>query len=395
MSNVTQLFKNVNIFRSADQPVINKGFIVVNNGKVAAIGNDLTSIQTHVDHEIDLHKQWIIPGIIDAHVHLLMNPEDPNANGRDPRLRQEDPIISSLRAVKHLKQFLRSGITYIRDAGGPTLANIAVRTCIRSEIVEGPGMITCGRTITITGGHAKQWGITADGVDEVRKAARTLILAGADLLKVTADGDTSARYMLSYDDIRTVVEQAHRAGKKVMAHTSRIAGIRDAVYAGVDSIEHAAELYQDDEVIKEMVKRGTYLVPTLTAYQSIISYEESKGHQAQRMYKPLANEIKSLQRAYHVGIPVAIGTDSGTIWNRHGQATIREIKLIADSGISPVDVLNSATKVGAQLLGIDDKYGSLEKGKFADFVVLNDSPLNNIDTLFHPVQVYKTGRLVN
>ena len=387
------LLKGAGVVKATDEPPLEQGSLLIRDGRIVAVGPERA---IHPDPEteiIDLTGKWIIPGLIDAHVHIQMNPLDPNANNRV--VPAGDPFPLAIRSVGYMKEYLKAGVTYIRDAGGPYLVNVAVRQCVRDGIIEGPGMITCGRTITITGGHAKQWGLIADGIDEVRKAARSLIASGVDVLKVTASGRMDNDYRLSKEEIATVVSVAKSANKQTMAHTGDVKGIKDCVSAGIRTIEHASEL--DDEVIEAMLERKTFIVPTLTAYYFNSKYESELGHQkvADHLLDFLEMESKSLEKAYKAGVPVAVGTDAGTIWNFHGKSTAVEIQLLIRAGMSPVDALIAATRTGAQVLGVDRECGTLEVGKRADLVVLNENPLVKTKTLLSPFRVYQNGKEVS
>lgn len=387
-------FRGAGIIRSNGRPVIQNGGLFIQNGKIVSVGPADSFIPPADAEAIDVSGKWIMPGLIDAHVHVLMNPEDPDANGRNANIAAENPYVSVIRAVEHLKKYLKAGVTFIRDAGYSNYSNIALRRCLEAGEIEGPGMITCGRTITITGGHAGQWGLIADSPGEVLKAARTLVAAGADVIKVTASDRPDTEYMLDRENIAVAVRVAHEARKKTMAHATSLVGIKNAVYAGIDSIEHATEL--DDEAIEAMLKRGTCIVPTLTAYSKIEKQERSSGRELDRTVglERLAKETASLMKAYRAGVLIAAGTDSGTVWNDHGVSTASAIELMAEAGMEPLDVLTSATRIGARVLGIENSYGTLESGKFADFIILAENPLERIETLRRPEQVFKTGQRV-
>lgn len=388
------LLKGANIIKATDEPVLERGSLLIRDGRILSIGPEKTVLPDPETEIADMTGKWIIPGMIDAHVHIQMNPLDPNANNRV--VPAGDPYPLAIRSVGYMRDYLKAGVTYIRDAGGPYLVNVAVRQCVRDGTIAGPGMITCGRTITITGGHAKQWGVIADGVDEVRKAARGLVASGADVLKVTASGGMTDDYRLSREEIAAVVSVAASARKRTMAHTGDLNGIRDAVYAGINSIEHASRL--DDEVIEAMLERKTFIVPTLTAYYYIAKHaEEALGDPkaADRSRKFLEMESHSMAKAYKAGVPIAVGTDAGTIWNLHGKSTAVEIQLLIRGGMSAMDAILSATRTGARVLGIDQEYGTLEAGKRADLVVLNENPLEKTETLLSPFRVYKSGIAVS
>jgi len=279
--------------------------------------------------------------------------------------------------------------------------DIDLRNARSKGLIQGAEFHAAGRSITMTGGHGWMFGRQVDGCDEARKAVREQLKAGADVIKIIATGGVMTAGVepgapqLSYEEIAVIVEEANKAGRKTASHAQGSTGILNSVRAGISSIEHG--IYLTDEIIELMLKQGTYLVPTLLAPTAIFKGGVAAGIPAFAVEKTgriLDTHIASFQKAYRAGVKIAMGPDTGTPLNSACDTAV-EVKLMVDNGMSTIDAIQSSTVNAADLLGISSRYGSLEKGKAADFLILGANPLENIEALRNNLQcVYKLGKLV-
>jgi imidazolonepropionase-like amidohydrolase len=272
--------------------------------------------------------------------------------------------------------------------GAPHGIDLGLRQAIASGLIPGPRMLVSGRLICMTGGHGWQIGMEANGPDEVRKAAREQIKAGADVVKLMATGGVMTPGVLpgseqfTEDEMRAGIEEAHKAGKKTATHAMGTRGILNALRAGIDSIEHG--VYLNEEAVALMVERKVPFIPTISALYHI----ETKGVAAgipdyavekTLMVKP--HHLESIRMAREAGVLVAAGTDAGTPFNLHGE-NLGEIKLLVDyGGFSPMAAIEAGTRVSARVLGLENELGTVEAGKIADLILVAGNPLDNIDIL--------------
>jgi imidazolonepropionase-like amidohydrolase len=370
-----------------------KTTIIFDEKEIIAIG-DVNSLA--VDIEIDGEGLTCLPGLMDCHVHLTMD------GVADPfrELISDSEADGSFRAVRNAQNQLYSGVITVRNVGANHNIDIALRNAIEKGIIEGPRILASGKPIVMTGGHGYPMAIEADGVDEVRKAARTQLKAGADLLKLMAtggvmtDGVDPNSPQLSEEELRCACTEASNAGKTTAAHAQGLAGIKNAIRAGITTIEHG--IYLDDEAIEMMVEKGTYLVPTLAAPYFIDKHGLQEGvpiHAVKKNQEVMEHHKQSFRRAIEAGVKIAAGTDAGTPFNRHGDYPT-ELELMVEYGMSPIEAFRSATIIPAQAMRISEKTGSLEECKLADLVLVKGNPFENMSDVRNVVYVFKEGKCV-
>ena len=395
-----RLFKNAKVFDGCGQ-VIASGWMLVDGDKIAGVGPMDRIPETESGLEItDLSGQTLLPGLIDGHVHICLegSPDPLKTAG------EQNEVQLSLLTAGHAARTLAAGFTTVRDLGGPNFVNIAVRNAIRSGHIPGPRIICAGQNICMTGGHGWRIGREADGPDEIRRAVREQAKAGADLVKFMATGGVltevgkPGQVQLTGEELKTGIDEAHRAGLKTSTHAKGLEGIKNAVRAGIDTIEHGDML--DDEVIEQIIEKGIYVVPTLTAGANIIAEGTEGGvpeWAVEKARRTRPERLEILRKAKSAGINIGYGTDAGTPFNYHGKNAAEFIHLINEVGFSPLEVLALATSANADMLGLGHTIGRLAKGFSADFIVVKGDPasdpvvlidLNNIKS------VYQNGRKV-
>ncbi len=356
---------------------------------------------------IDLSDKFVLPGLIDLHVHLLgqLGPES-----RTEAL-TVTTSLKALRGAAHARRTLRAGFTTVRDLGGDPEAIYALRIAIAEGIVPGPWIVAAGSSLAATGGHGDVDGVKAelltlwtpeticDGPYECRRATRHAIKYGADWIKVTATGGvlsdtaTGTDQQMTDDELAEIVATAHALGRKVAAHAHGADGINAALRAGVDSIDHGTFL--NDESIRLFKDTGAYLVPTLMPGHFVPATMEGNPFFTDaikaKAYAAASASKDSLGRAYRAGVKIAFGTDSGV--TPHGD-NAAEFRLLVAAGMRPADAIRAATAAAAELLGLSDSLGTIEPGKIADLVAVDGNPLADIGALEQIALVIKDGAIV-
>lgn len=359
--------------------------------------------------EIDLQGKTLLPGFIDAHVHLTFTPPPNFAQGMVDDIRNHD-ADRALGGVANAWATLSAGFTTVRNVGG-TFADRALRDAIVDGTVPGPRMLVANHAITISGGHCDDTNTlhpdvmpdaqdyragVADGVDEVRKAVRYQIKHGADVIKVCAtggvmsQGDAVGSPQLDSAELAMAVEEAVRADKRVAAHAHGNLGIREAIEAGVHSIEHGSIL--DEPTIRMMKSRGTYLVPTLSAAEHVVRAADrgKLSEESAAKAREIAPKMRSsFGLAYSRGVKIALGSDAGVF--AHGKNG-HEFTLMVEEGMTPRDAIVAGTSSAADLLGLTN-VGRIVEGAAADLVVVEGDPLADIKTVESPLIVIKGGTI--
>jgi len=357
--------------------------------------------------EIDAQGGFILPGLIDTHVHLMFE-------GYDILKMINTPFsLNFYQAIDYMRRTVEAGVTTVRDAAG---ADLGVKTAVEQGLVLGPRMQISVNALGITSGHGDGWlpsgvDITlpaypgcpdglCDGVDDVRRKVREMLRAGAEVIKVCTTGgvlsptDHPDFTQFSLEELKVIVEEAaFRRGTRVMAHASGREGIKNAIRAGIHSIEHGDQL--DDEAIEMMLENGTFLVPTLLATIGILEAADSMPEWGLRKIHEAADiHRESMARAHKAGVRIAMGTDAGV--GPHG-TNLRELGLMCDIGMTPMEAIVATTKVAAECIGWEDRIGTLEAEKLADVVVSQTDPLADIRSLENVdnvLIVIKDGQIV-
>lgn len=342
---------------------------------------------------VDLRGKYLAPGLIDAHCHITTSGDLVEVElAHDPRVR-------ILRAAHNARLTLLAGITTIRDTCGLDDSDILLREAVRAGATPGPDIVACGRMITMTGGHGWFYGQEVDGPDAVRRAVRERIKVRADWVKFMAsggfaeEGEQPGSSQLDPDELTAGVHEANKAGRKTCAHAHGAASIKNALHAGVDSIEHAS--FMDREAIELLRARDAWIVPTFSIYYKM--KETGASHHLPPYVVELARrawdlKVERFVEAYRAGVHVAAGSDNGSPAAAHPDIAT-ELEIFVRVGLSPYEALRAATLDAARLLGLEHEIGTVEAGKRADLVVLADNPLSDISAVRRVEGVIKNGRV--
>jgi imidazolonepropionase-like amidohydrolase len=378
--------------------VLNAQTLVVSGDRIVAVEPTAQVKEQPGDKVIDLGDATLLPGMIDVHTHLT------DENNFDPYHELSTSVAkSALIGARNAKVTLQAGITTVRNVGAEGFADVDLRDAINEGLIEGPHMQVSGPPLGITGGHMdnnllpeKYHDVgegVADGIPAVQHMVRKNIKYGADLIKIGATGgvlskgDDPQASQYTLEEMRAIVADAHRLGRKVAAHAHGAQGILWASEAGVDSIEHGT--YMNDEDITMMKEKGTYFVPT--AY--LVDWVNKNAHlpvfYEKKMHDVSAVEKANAKHAIAAGVKVAMGTDAAVY--PHGLNAHEFEVYVRDFGMTPVESLRTGTVNAADLMGWSDRVGSLDAGKWADAVAVKGNPLEDITVLQHPVFVMKSG----
>jgi imidazolonepropionase-like amidohydrolase len=378
--------------------------ILIENGTIKQIGENIAIPN---DAEIiDLSASIVLPGLIDCHTHLSGEGSDDYYSD----IFRKSAIDCAVVAHIYTKRTLQAGFTTCRDVGSSDLIDISLRNAINEGVIEGPRMLVACFPIGATGGHVdfsgfnpnidwkgnKDFTGVADGVEEIRKRVRNNVKWGADVIKFCATGGVLSEEetlgpQYSFEEMKAVVDEAHMWGKQVAAHAHSTEGIKLAVLAGANSIEHCTIL--DDATIKLMKEKGTYMVPTLYVQDYVVANFKRKGFP-----EKIINKAKNISKQKEVGIikaikagvKIAYGTDAAVI--PHG-LNAKDFAYLVKAGMTPMQAIQTATVNAADLLKMGDKIGTISVGKFADIIGVKVNPLDDITALESVSFVMKNGEV--
>lgn len=391
------------VFDSPSGIVRTEQRLVIRNGVIEEVGS---SSRRRVD--LDLGGYMVLPGLIDAHLHF-----GADAANLEMGLLKDSPARTAINAVADAIHTLRAGVTSVRLMGMVKgFADLALRDAIRDGVVEGPRILACGQMISTTGGHGElivsspehqidSWSMIVDGADEARKGARTLIRRGVDFLKLSASGgmsspaDAMGSRQLTSSEISACVEEATAVGIQVAAHAQGLAGIESALEGGVSSIEHG--FFLTEETARVMRDRDIYLVPTLSVPEDFVE-RGRQGMIAEHAFRKASLALDASRTAFktalRIGVPIVMGSDNG-FRDLHGINNVRELERMASLGMSPTQVLQSATATAAHYLGIESTVGSIAPGLEADLIAIKRDPIASLDALRSVALVMKSGRVIH
>lgn len=363
--------------------IIERATLLIRGSKIAAAGSSRTMTIPRGVTRINGRGLTVIPGLMDCHVHLCLGGE-PDVVGT---VESESPSMTLLKSARHARQTLESGFTTIRDVGSRDHSIFVLNKAITAGILPGPRIIGAGLAICMIGGHARFIGREVEGAEQVRDAVNAQLAAGAEVIKVIASGGVLTpgtspdQAQMTVEELTAAVEAAGRARMKVAAHAHGASGMKNAIRAGVHSIEHATLL--DEEAGALMKQHGVYMVPTLSALSTTAAGRPGCGIPVSALDKAKAMTKRhqaSFKKAHQSGLCIAMGTDAGTPFNYHGE-NAQELERMVALGMSPMEAILASTAAAARLIGIHDTVGTLTKGKQADLVILDGNPLRRIDYL--------------
>jgi len=381
--------------------------IVIRGNRIESVSDAANAKIPAGAHEIDLSKETVLPGLIDSHTHIFLQGEDPAKGGYDANILNAPLALRAARATVSARRALEQGFTTLRDVEteGAGYGDIGIKQAVEGGYIPGPRLFVSTRAISTTGGYPLEGyapelempkgAQIADGPVEARKAAREQLDHGADWIKVYMthrswvgkNGELVSQPTFTVEELRAIVDETHGWGKKVACHAYGGIGLHRALDGGCDSIEHGLDL--DDAAIAQMLKQGTWYVPTLAVYYTDWAPADTPGGQRDRL-RASVHEV-SFKKAMKAGVKIVFGTDMGGIpWT---EPIAQEFSRMVEFGMPPMDAIQSATSRAAVLLDMDGKIGVLAPGAYADVIAVNGDPLRDIKVLENVDFVMKDGQV--
>lgn len=369
--------------------------VVVEDGRIAWVGASAHAPSVGDGRVVNGAGHSLLPGMINCHAHICND----GAADLFAQVASDTVPLGTIRAVLNSQVTLRAGITTIRDCGAASQIALEVAKATDAGWIEGPAIRAAGRVVTMTGGHGHFIGREADGPDDVRKAVRAEIKGGAHFIKVMATGGVltpgvdPSQTSFQPEEMRAAVEEAHKAGRPAASHAIGNAGIKNALRAGIDSVEHG--FYLDDEAVDLALKNDAYMVPTLIAVDQIVQHGAAGGIPDWVVRKAEAesgHHRESFAKAVSSGMRIAAGTDAGTPFNPHGDLALELAKMV-EFGLSPTQAIVAATSAAARLLRMEHVIGTVATGLQADLILVPGDPTADITAMGRPALVMKAGTI--
>lgn len=375
--------------------IIKDAIVMVEKDRIVKVRTDIMEIPAEAEN-IDLSQYTGIPGLIDVHVHMTYYWD--GKPGTDPwsQLENRPSAMTMFLAQENARKTLEAGVTTVRDLYARDFTNIYMRDLINSGAMVGPRMFVCGHGLFVDDGGDK-WPGRANGVDEVMRMARDQIAAGADWIKMFGStgsaSDLTGYQTYTFEEMKAAVDVSHHMGKRIAIHSYGAEGAHDAVLAGAESVEHPVELNQ--ETLKEMIKRGTFYVPTVDHNRYYAEHHDEFGYNdetAQALMAFVERNLETVAKAHQAGVRIAMGSDA--LFTMFGENT-RELEWFVKAGMTPAEALVTATTNAAELLGMETQLGKISPGYYADIVAVKGDPLKDIHVITRGVRwVMKGGTVV-
>lgn len=402
---------NCSVIDVVNGRILRNHAVLINKERIVAVGPDSEVSSDKVDQEFDCNSMYLLPGFIDMHTHISYDGSLASHSIESSAF--DDAGYRTLKSYLSAMMHLNAGFTTIRDCGSLFYEDISLRRAINEKLIEGPTVIASGKPLSITGGHGDfnvnrnsripTMGLITDGVEQMRLNTRFLIKQGVDWIKifgsggVTSDGDSPDQAQYTLNEIKASVTEAHFAKKRVAVHAHSIIAIENSLRAGADTIEHGTWLCDKPDLIGEMKNQNIALMPNLCTPNFIISrgtesmseYAIAKAMSVRDMRK------KSAIMALRSGVKVILGTDSGFAV-RHDESAY-EFRYLVEAGFTNLEALQAGTVNASEVLGLNDRIGTIEAGKFADMVLVDRNPLEDIRILTDRnriVNVFRHGKLI-
>lgn len=392
------------LFTAENDEVLSDMAVIVEDNMICDVV-PASSVDTAGAEVIDLSDRFVMPGLIDGHLHSTSNGDTKEQAHYYPTTAEE-----TINGMCNLKKDLMAGFTTVRDEGCGDFEDVALKKAIEAGKIDGPRMITSGKCLTATGGHADSRypyylepglheSLVCDSPDAMRKAARMVFKYGADQIKlmgtggVMSLGDEPGAPEFTFEEMKAALDVANSRGRMSSVHAHGAEGMKIAIRAGIHSIEHG--MLMDDEAIDMMAEHHTYLIPTIVAAKAIVENGVASGIHPENVAKAercVRNHYENLKKCLAKGVPICFGTDAGTPGNYHGTQT-REFGFMQEAGLPTAYILHAATSRNAEMMRMDKCVGTVTAGKFADIVAVDEDPFENIRTMEKVSFVMKDGKV--